>query len=162
MDKDIKTGFELGLGNECSSGADTAPSPPETDNADYEVGYGRPPKDKQFKAGKSGNPKGRPKHAKTFGEGLDRVLSTIVSVPENGVQKRRTYLELIVKKYINEILSGNFKALSLFVREDARYVNIDRYVNPTVPKEAKTAEEEARDDEINAALRQLLDERHRA
>jgi hypothetical protein len=27
----------------------------------YKVGYGKPPKAKQFRRGKSGNPKGRPK-----------------------------------------------------------------------------------------------------
>ncbi len=30
-------------------------------SADYTVGYGRPPKATQFKAGKTGNPRGRPK-----------------------------------------------------------------------------------------------------
>jgi hypothetical protein len=29
--------------------------------SDYKVGYGKPPKSGQFKRGKSGNPKGRPK-----------------------------------------------------------------------------------------------------
>ena len=33
---------------------------------DYEVGYGKPPKDKQFKKGQSGNPKGRTKGTKNF------------------------------------------------------------------------------------------------
>lgn len=33
----------------------------EGDKKDYEVGYGKPPKDTRFKAGQSGNPKGRPK-----------------------------------------------------------------------------------------------------
>lgn len=33
-------------------------------NNGYDVGYGKPPKDKQFKKGKSGNPKGRPKGSK--------------------------------------------------------------------------------------------------
>lgn len=32
--------------------------------ADYEVGYGKPPKATRFKPGQSGNPKGRPKGAK--------------------------------------------------------------------------------------------------
>jgi hypothetical protein len=32
----------------------------------YEVGYGRPPKDTQFKPGRSGNPLGRPKRALSF------------------------------------------------------------------------------------------------
>jgi hypothetical protein len=33
----------------------------------YKVGYGRPPKATQFKPGKSGNPKGRPKGPKSVG-----------------------------------------------------------------------------------------------
>ncbi|MDQ2092441.1 DUF5681 domain-containing protein [Marimonas arenosa] len=33
-------------------------------DADYEVGYGKPPENTRFKAGKSGNPKGRPRGAK--------------------------------------------------------------------------------------------------
>lgn len=33
----------------------------EGDKKDYEVGYGKPPKNTRFKAGQSGNPKGRPK-----------------------------------------------------------------------------------------------------
>ena len=36
----------------------------------YEVGYGKPPKGTQFKAGQSGNPKGRPKGSKTKRPGL--------------------------------------------------------------------------------------------
>jgi Family of unknown function (DUF5681) len=32
-----------------------------SDDADYEVGYGKPPKDSRFKLGQSGNPNGRPK-----------------------------------------------------------------------------------------------------
>ncbi len=32
------------------------------EGADYEVGYGKPPKNTQFKKGKSGNPKGVNRH----------------------------------------------------------------------------------------------------
>ena len=35
------------------------------DSSDYEVGYGKPPKDGQFKKGVSGNPSGRPKSQQT-------------------------------------------------------------------------------------------------
>jgi hypothetical protein len=33
---------------------------------DYEVGYGKPPKETKFAQGKSGNPKGRPKGSKNI------------------------------------------------------------------------------------------------
>ena len=42
--------------------------------AKYEVGYAKPPKHSRFKAGVSGNPRGRPKReASTIGEIIDRV-----------------------------------------------------------------------------------------
>src|SRR6202021_1084187 len=39
-------------------------TPPSSELSNYEVGYGRPPKASQFPAGRSGNPKGRPKGAR--------------------------------------------------------------------------------------------------
>ena len=51
---------------------------------DYEVGYGRPPKDKQFKKGQSGNPKGRPKGSRNFRTDLQEELQMQVQVTENG------------------------------------------------------------------------------
>jgi hypothetical protein len=39
----------------------TGPRRPRADGADYDVGYGKPPKSGQFRPGKSGNPGGRPK-----------------------------------------------------------------------------------------------------
>lgn len=38
--------------------------PAHKPDADYEVGYAKPPKDTRFQPGRSGNPKGRPKGAK--------------------------------------------------------------------------------------------------
>ena len=40
------------------------PPLPKEKDADYQVGYGKPPIEKRFKPGKSGNPRGRPKGAK--------------------------------------------------------------------------------------------------
>ena len=38
---------------------------PESGTSDYEVGYGKPPVHSRFKPGESGNPRGRPKGAKS-------------------------------------------------------------------------------------------------
>ena len=54
------------------------------DATDYVVGYARPPKATQFAAGKSGNPKGRPKGSRTVGAILQGILSQKIAVTENG------------------------------------------------------------------------------
>lgn len=43
----------------------SAGSPPALPGPSYEVGYGKPPAHSRFKPGQSGNPKGRPKGART-------------------------------------------------------------------------------------------------
>jgi len=47
-----------------------------TEPAQYEVGYGRPPKATRFKPGCSGNPKGRPKGSKAPKTLLEEALSS--------------------------------------------------------------------------------------
>ena len=48
------------------------------------VGYARPPIDKQFKPGKSGNPAGRPKGAKSIAKLFAEALGRRVTIQENG------------------------------------------------------------------------------
>lgn len=50
------------------------------DDRDYDVGYGKPPKRTQFKKGKSGNPKGRPKGAKGVKASLKRELESKITI----------------------------------------------------------------------------------
>jgi hypothetical protein len=50
-----------------------------TGKTDYEVGYGKPPKSTRFKKGKSGNPNGRPKGAKTNMSSFDnKAFSNLI------------------------------------------------------------------------------------
>jgi hypothetical protein len=52
---------------------------------DYEVGYGRPPRETRFQPGKSGNPRGRPKAERHLGDALrDALHRKIVVVNGNG------------------------------------------------------------------------------
>ena len=72
----------------------TASSAPETE-AEYKVGPGRPPKEHQFKPGKSGNPKGAkrksPPIALDLKAALERALDKKVQLKQ-GEQKRTVTL----------------------------------------------------------------------
>jgi len=78
---------------------------------DYEVGYGKPPKDKQFQKGRSGNPKGRPQESRTSGTIVQRELRERVAVRENGCTKTITKREAILIQLINRATTGDLRAI---------------------------------------------------
>jgi len=80
---------------------------------DYEVGYGRPPKDTQFKPGQSGNPRGRPKKSKNVEAMIQRELDEVVTLQEGGCQIRITKREAIIKQLVNSAIKGDTKPLQL-------------------------------------------------
>lgn len=84
----------------------------DLENTDYEVGYKKPPKSKQFKSGQSGNPKGRPKKSKNFFTLLDQALDQEVVVHENGKKTQLSKREAIILRLVNEAASGNMRALN--------------------------------------------------
>jgi hypothetical protein len=51
---------------------------------DYKVGYKHPPKTAQFQKGKSGNPRGRPKHTRNLKTDLAEELSSRISITVQG------------------------------------------------------------------------------
>jgi len=54
----------------------------------YKVGYGKPPKASQFKRGKSGNPRGRPKGSLRLATDLAAELGEQITVREDGRSRR--------------------------------------------------------------------------
>lgn len=77
-----------------------------TDKNDYDVGYGKPPKRTQFQKGQSGNPKGRPKRSQNMSTLLYEELGRKIQVTENGQTKTMTARQAMVRRIVNDALSG--------------------------------------------------------
>ena|ERR1700737_3808701 len=78
---------------------------------DYEVGYGKPPKDTRFQKGVSGNPKGRPKKSLNFDDELIRESNSLMTINENGQRRRISKLQGMVKQLTNKAVSGNIPTI---------------------------------------------------
>jgi Family of unknown function (DUF5681) len=84
---------------------------------DYEVGCGRPPSSGRFRAGVSGNPKGRPKHRPTpLAEIIENALNDLIEYRERGRTKVATYRELSLKLLVERAVSGDLEAAELALK----------------------------------------------
>jgi hypothetical protein len=79
---------------------------------DYEVGYGKPPREGRFRPGQSGNPKGRPKNSRNFKTVLHQALAERVTLVEGGVRRRVSKREAFVFTVINNALRGDPKGVT--------------------------------------------------
>ena len=86
---------------------------------EYEVGFGKPPEQSQFRKGLSGNPRGRPKGALNKKTILSRALREKVVITENGKRKRVTKHEALYKQLVNKSVSGDLKAMIEVIKLDA-------------------------------------------
>ena len=88
--------------------------PPE--DASYEVGYCKPPKDTRFKPGQSGNPKGRPRGARNLRTAFREALQEKVEVREGGRMRRIPKMDAIIQVTLNKGLKGDPKGLAAIVQ----------------------------------------------
>jgi hypothetical protein len=85
------------------------------EDREYDVGYGRPPKASQFKKGKSGNPRGRPRRDLSMGALFRKVSQQKVRTNTQNGQKMMTKMEASLIQLVNKSASGDLKALKVLV-----------------------------------------------
>jgi Family of unknown function (DUF5681) len=78
------------------------------------VGYKRPPRKTQFKPGKSGNPRGRPKRKVDMSSALNQAFNDKIVV--TGLGKTLTGMEAFVQSIVDRVLQGESKAIPELVR----------------------------------------------
>ncbi len=89
---------------------------------DHAVGYGRPPKETQFVAGQSGNPRGRPRGARGVGDLLGDLIRQKIPVTDNGKTRKMPVFEVMLRRLLNDAMRGDAKAVKLFLSLADRYV----------------------------------------
>ena len=77
-----------------------------------EGGYGKPPKDHQFKPGQSGNKKGRTKGSKNTYSLLNEILNQTVIANVNGKDLKVSKKALMLTQLINKGVKGEVKAIT--------------------------------------------------
>jgi hypothetical protein len=88
----------------------------------YKVGYGKPPKASQFKKGKSGNAKGRPKGRRNLATDLAAELSEHITVREDGRPRRVSKQRALIKSLMAKALQGDVRATTAFLALYARVI----------------------------------------
>ena len=88
---------------------------PREKKRDYEVGYGKPPRETRFTKGQSGNPRGRPGGAKNLKTLLNEALSETIIVTDNGGRRRLTKREAILTQLVNRSATADFRAIKILL-----------------------------------------------
>lgn len=110
---------------------------------DYSVGYGKPPKEHQFKPGNKSS-KGRKKGSRNLRTIAEEEFFAQIPHMENGRKRKTAALQLIIRRVRNDALNGNAKAIMLAIKLGMEFF--------------PPAEEEGPEiDELNDVERAILD-----
>ncbi len=88
-----------------------SPDPESEPQRGNEVGYRKPPKRTQFKPGRSGNPKGRPKRPTGLEDQVERELAQKITVREGGKSQKLSKREVVAKQLVKKAMEGDVRAL---------------------------------------------------
>jgi hypothetical protein len=97
-------------------GGSRRPATRRNSPATYSVGYGKPPREHEFKPGQSGNPNGRPKGTKNNATMLREILDRKVEVRIGGILRKVTLREAILMRFAEAALKGDTKAAGFLLQ----------------------------------------------
>jgi hypothetical protein len=117
---------------------------------DYKIGYGKPPKDTQFKTGESGNPKGRTKGAKNLKTDLMEEMHEKVVIREGERSRKIPKQRAIIKMLVARTLKGDARAANTLMNVLFRVVDPAYEATPEGP--SLNAEEQAVLETLKARL----------
>lgn len=83
------------------------------DGLPHDVGFAKPPKSAQFRPGRSGNPKGRPKGSPNLGKVLVAELEQRIEVNDHGRRQKLSKGQIMVRQVVNKAVSGDVKAFNV-------------------------------------------------
>jgi len=106
----------------------------------YDVGFGKPPASKQFKKGQSGNPRGRRKGSRNLKTDLLEELHDRIAVSERGKRRTLTKQQALLKRLMQEALSGNLKATALLLQLSMQFERAGDFVPATTPLSSEDME----------------------
>ena len=92
--------------------------------ANYDIGYKKPPRHTRYSNGQSGNPKGRPKGKRNLGNILLNAFNEKVVITENGKRKVITKIEATLKQIVNKAVSGDVASAKLLITMFPMVANI--------------------------------------
>jgi hypothetical protein len=125
----------------------TRPRPPEAADADYKVGYARPPKEHQFPKGKTGNPKGRPKNARNTADTARIYLDASIIVRERGRARRMNRRQILIHQLYDRATKGDNRAAAILLDLDLK-----ARARESLPADASTAAGEPITDATDLAI----------
>jgi hypothetical protein len=85
------------------------------ENAPYTVGFGKPPSERRFQKGRSGNPKGRPKGSKNLATIVLKESRQKVRINSSRGTRTVTKAEATVMQVANKSIQGDLRAAREFI-----------------------------------------------
>ena len=122
--------------------------PEQPKEGDYTVGYRKPPVATQFKPGRTGNSKGRPRAAKGLKTIVRETLTQKVAVRTANGERRISRIEAALHKTVELAMKGNPRALAQLIKLYA----------DAVPDAKTIADQQVPDQDLTATDLAMLEE----